>query len=100
MRYLVLWACAAAGLGCDTIAPPDASALQAAYQREASSGSTLHSDNLRIVDATCNPAKDDRFLCQITFLSTDDATQRLYFDVVAAAWNGERWELKSGLCRR
>jgi hypothetical protein len=36
----------------------------------------------------------------VTFLSIDDPTQRLYYDVVIAARSGADWQLKSGLCKR
>jgi hypothetical protein len=100
MWALVLWACAMTGLRCGAVAPPDATVIQAAYEREASSGSALHSKNLRVVDAACDSPAEGRFLCQVTFLSTDDPAQRLYYDIVAAARNSDGWELKSGLCKR
>jgi hypothetical protein len=88
-----------AGLRCDP-ALPDTSIIQAAYEREESGGSERHSKNLRLLDATCETSTGDTYLCQVTFLSTDDPTQRLYFDVVIAARSGASWQLKSGLCKR
>jgi hypothetical protein len=40
------------------------------------------------------------FLCETTFISKGDSTERLYFDIVAVARKGDGWELKSGLCKR
>jgi tripartite-type tricarboxylate transporter receptor subunit TctC len=45
-------------------------------------------------------ASTDGFLCEVTFTSKDDPTERLYFDIVAVARAGDGWELKSGLCKR
>jgi hypothetical protein len=42
----------------------------------------------------------DKFLCEVTFISNGDSTERLFFDIVAVAWNGHGWDLKSGLCKR
>jgi hypothetical protein len=100
MWAFVLWACAMTGLRCDGATPPDATVIQAAYEREASNGSKLHSRNLRVTDAACGDPTEGKFLCQVTFLSTDDPAQRLYFDIVIAVRNGEGWELTSGLCKR
>jgi len=100
MWAFVLWACAMTGLRCDAVAPPDATVIQAAYEREASSGSALHSRNLRVIDAACDGLAEGRFLCQVTFLSTDDPARRLYYDIVAAARTSDGWQLKSGLCKR
>jgi hypothetical protein len=35
-----------------------------------------------------------------SFVSKSDATERLYFDIVAVARASDGWELKSGLCKR
>jgi hypothetical protein len=68
--------------------PSDIAVIQTAYEREASTGSTLHDNNA------------DGFLCEITFVSKSDPTERLYFDIVSVARAGDTWELKSGLCKR
>jgi len=88
------------GIRCGPASPPDAATIQSVYEQEASRGSTLHSKNLRVIDASCDPPTEGRFLCQVTFLSTDDPAERLYFDIVAVAREGEGWQLKSGLCKR
>ena len=99
---IVAWACALIGLSCDR--NPNASIIQAAYERESSSGSSLHSRGLKVVAAKCHdyPGKrtGDAFLCEVTFISTADLTERLNFDIVAVARNGDSWKLTSGLCKR
>jgi hypothetical protein len=40
------------------------------------------------------------FLCEVTFISKSDPSERLYFDIVAVARTAAGWELKSGLCKR
>jgi len=76
------------------------SVIQSAYESEASSGSSLHDRGLKVIETSCDKPVDDRFLCQVTFLSADDSNQRLYYDIVAVSRSGSRWELKSGLCKR
>jgi hypothetical protein len=49
---------------------------------------------------TCESGAAGGFPCRVTFLSEDDANQRLYFDVVAVARTDTGWELRSGLCKR
>jgi hypothetical protein len=100
MWDFVLWACALAALSCGVVAPPNVSIIQSAYEREASSGSTLHDKGLRVIEAACDNPAEGKYLCQVTFLSNDDPDQRLYFDIVAVARNDRGWELKSGLCKR
>jgi hypothetical protein len=95
-----LWACSLVGLSCNISSAPDASIIQAAYDREASAVNSLHDQNLRVIEARCSESGPERFLCEITFLSNDDPTERLYFDVIALARTGPVWELKSGLCKR
>jgi hypothetical protein len=95
-----LWACSLLGLACNMSYAPDASIIQAAYDREASVANSLHDQNLRVIEAQCSESGLERFLCQVTFLSKDDPTERLYFDIVAVARSGSIWELKSGLCKR
>jgi hypothetical protein len=95
-----IWACTLIGLSCDA-STPSVALIQSAYEREASSGSTLHDKGLRVLEAKCDDsATAGRFLCQVTFLSNDDPNQRLYFDIVAVARTDTGWELKSGLCKR
>lgn len=96
----VTWACSILGLSCAAATSPSVSTIQAAYEREAANGSTLHDKGLKVIDASCDDALGGQFLCQVTFLSSDDPNQRLYFDVVAVAAGERGWELKSGLCKR
>ena len=93
-----LWICSLVGLLCDPI--PDASIVQTAYEREASADSSLHDKALKVLTTKCHDSAGGRFLCEVTFVSTADPTERLYFDIVAVARTGDRWELKSGLCKR
>src|ERR1700731_402591 len=95
----ILWACALAGISCD-VSKPNVALIQSAYEREAANGSKLHDRGLRVLEASCERSTDGRFLCQVTFLSNDDPSQRLYFDVVAVARTDKGWELRSGLCKR
>ncbi len=95
----MLWACTLFGWSC-AIGTPTISIIQSAYEREISSGSSLHDKGLRVLEASCNGGVDGRFLCQITFLLKEDPNQRLYFDVIAVARTKLGWELKSGLCKR
>jgi hypothetical protein len=97
---LVVWACSLAGLSCGADATPNVSTIQSAYERETSSGSSLHDKGLRVIEAACDPPAGGQFLCQVTFLSTDDPNQRLYFDIVAVSRSDRGWELRSGLCKR
>jgi hypothetical protein len=91
------WVCALVAL-CKPA--PDIGIIQSAYDREASSGSTLHDKGLQVLQAKCHDASADKFLCEVTFTSKDDPAGRLYFDIVAVARAGDGWELKSGLCKR
>ena len=54
-----------------------------------------------VIEAKCHdyPCKraGDGFLCEVTFISTADPTERLYFDIVAVARSGDNWEFTSGL---
>jgi hypothetical protein len=97
---LVFWVCSVAGLSCGAAVGPNVSIIQSAYESEASSGSSLHDRGLKVIEASCDKPVGDQFLCQITFLSADDPTQRLYFDIVAVNRSAQGWELKSGLCKR
>jgi hypothetical protein len=94
-----LWACALAKVSC-VEAMPTVATIQAAYTLELSNGSSLHDKGLRIIEASCDRPVGREYLCQVTFLSEGDPTQRLYFDVVAIARSDRGWELKSGLCKR
>jgi hypothetical protein len=95
---LILWSCSLAGLFCDST--PSVETIQAAYDQEASAAKTLHDKGLKVLAAKCDLEASGRFLCQVTFLSKDDPTQRLYFDIVSVARSGDGWALKSGLCKR
>jgi hypothetical protein len=92
----VQWVCALAAMSCNSL--PDIAAIQSAYEREASAGSTLHDSALQVLQAKCHDDGTDKFLCEVTFISKGDP-ERPYFDIVAVARAGDGWELKSGLCR-
>jgi hypothetical protein len=94
-----VWICSLIGVACGAPAKPDLPAIQSAYEREAANGSALHDPGLQVLKSSCDDPKDGRYLCQITFLSKSDPTQRLYFTVIAVAHEGNVWALKSGLCR-
>lgn len=90
--------CALVAMGCDQV--PDIAVIQTAYEREASAGSTLHDSGLQVLQTKCHDNGADKFLCEVTFVSKADASERLYFDIVAVARAGDRWQLESGLCKR
>ena len=92
------WMCALIGMSCGTL--PDVAVIQSAYEREASAGSKLHDKDLQVLDSKCHDDGADRWLCEVTFVSRSDASQRLFFDIVAVAHAPNGWELKSGLCKR
>jgi hypothetical protein len=92
------WACWLIGASCAAL--PDITVIQAAYEREASAGSSLHDKELKVLKAKCHDNNSNRFLCEVMFISVSDPTQRLYFDIVDVARTAEGWELKSGLCKR
>jgi hypothetical protein len=98
MWRVVEWICALVAANCAAI--PDMAAIQTAYEREASAGSALHDKGLKVLQATCHDDKADGFLCEVSFMSTGDPTERLYFDIVAVARKDDGWQLKSGLCKR
>jgi hypothetical protein len=98
MWQAVGWICALVAVSCKPI--PDIATIQSAYDREASAGSTLHDKGLQVRQAKCHDAGADGFLCEVTFVSKADPSERLYFDIVAVAHAGDGWELKSGLCKR
>jgi hypothetical protein len=92
------WMCALVGMSCNAL--PDVAVIQTAYEREASSGSKLHDKDLQVLETKCHDDGTDRYLCEVTFVSRSDPSQRLFFDIVAVARAAEGWELKSGLCKR
>jgi hypothetical protein len=92
------WLCALVAVSC--YSAPHIAAIQTAYEREASAGSALHDKGLQVLPTKCHDDSADKFLCEVTFVSKSDPTERLYFDIVAVARAGEGWELKSGLCKR
>lgn len=92
----VKWLCALVMTSCNSA--PDIAAIQTAYEREASAGSTLHDKGLQVLQAKCRSDGADKFFCEITFISKGDP-ERPYFDIVALSRAGEAWELKSGLCK-
>lgn len=98
MWQAMVWACSLVALSCAS--EPDISSIQRAYEREASAGSALHDRGLKVIRAKCHDDSADKFLCEVTFISAGDQTERLYFDIVAVARVGNAWELKSGLCKR
>jgi hypothetical protein len=99
---IVLWACSLISLSCEC--SPDVSTIQSAYGLEASSGSGLHDNGLKVLESKCHDTAGERagenYLCEVKFISTGDPTERLYFDIVAVSRNGNDWKLTSGLCKR
>jgi hypothetical protein len=93
-----LWFCSLAGLLCSAV--PDVSIVQTAYEREASSGSSLHDKGLKVLKTKCHDDAGGRFLCEVMFVSNDDPAERLYFDIIAVARTPDGWTLQSGLCKR
>jgi hypothetical protein len=98
MWQVVGWICALTAMPCHSV--PDVAVIQSAYEREATAGSKLHDKGLQVLQAKCHDTSADGFLCETTFISKGDSTERLYFDIVAVARKGDGWELKSGLCKR
>jgi len=92
------WICALTGLSCDAL--PDVAVIQSAYQREETAGSKLHDKDLQVLESKCHDDGADKYLCEVTFISRSDPSQRLFFDIVAVARAADGWELKSGLCKR
>ena len=91
--------CYLLAVGCPPM--PDVAGIQTADESEASAGSKLHDKGLKVLDAKCHDQQSGQFLCEVTFISTNDESERLYFDVVAVKRvEGKGWELKSGLCKR
>jgi len=101
MWQCIVWACSVLGMSCGVL--PSVAVIQAAYEREEAAGSTLHSKDLKVLQAKCHDNSGGRFLCEVTFTvasNSQDPNQRLYFDVIAVARTPDGWVLKSGLCRR
>ena len=98
MWQVVGWLCVFVAISCD--AGPDIAAIQIAYEREAAAGSTLHDSGLQVLQTKCHDDGADGFLCEVTFISKGDPTERLYFDIVAVGRADHEWTLKSGLCKR
>ena len=99
MWQVVGWICGLTAMSCNAV--PDIAVIQSAYEREADAGSKLHDKGLQVLQAKCHDTSSIAgFLCETTFISKSDSTQRLYFDIVAVARKGDGWELKSGLCKR
>ena len=96
--WAIEWMCALVGMTCSPV--PGVAVIQSAYESEASTGNKLHDKGLQVLQAKCHDDGTDKFLCEVTFVSKSDPTERLYFDVVAVAHAGGGWELKSGLCKR
>jgi hypothetical protein len=94
----ILWVCSLGGLSCDSV--PTVPVVQAAYEREASAGSSLHDKGLKVLTTKCHDGAGGQFLCEVMFVSNGDPSERLYFDIVAVARTHDGWELKSGLCKR
>jgi hypothetical protein len=92
-----LWICSLVGLLCDPV--PDVSIVQTAYEREASADSSLHDKGLKVLTTKCRDRTGDRFLCEVTFVSTADPAERPYFDIVDVARTKDGWILQSGLCK-
>ena len=80
---------------------PTTGIVQAAYERESERGDPRHDKNLKVLSVDCNSGKiEHEFLCWVTFTSTVDPAQPLYYDVAAVADTDTGWALKTGLCRR
>jgi hypothetical protein len=98
MWQTINWICALVGMVCSTM--PDLAVIQSAYDREESAGSKLHDKDLEVLQSKCHDEAAEQYLCEVTFISRGDPSQRLYFDIVAIAHESEGWVLKSGLCKR
>ena len=90
--------CALIGSLCGAV--PDVTVIQSVYDREESAGSKLHDTDLQVLQSKCHDDGTDRYLCEVTFVSRGDQSERLYFDIVAVARENDGWVLKSGLCKR
>lgn len=96
MLHEVQWLCALAAMFCNSA--PDITAIQTAYEREASADSAFHDTSLQVLQAQCRGDDNEKFLCEVTFISKGDR-ERPYFDLVTLARAGDAWQLKSGLCK-
>jgi hypothetical protein len=95
---LASWVCSRTSYWCE---PPNASIIQQAYERESAADSNLHDRGLRVLDAKCGQSKASDYLCEVTFTSSADVDERLYFDVIRIAQIDDGgWRLESGLCKR
>jgi hypothetical protein len=94
---LASWVCSGTGYLCRM---PDASIIQQAYERESAAGSTLHDQGLRVLGAKCAEGQASDYLCEVTFTSSADGSERLYFDVIRITRTERGWQLASGLCKR
>src|SRR5262252_8568471 len=97
---ITIWMCSLFFSSCGLESIPNISIIQAAYEQEASEANSWHDKGLKVLQASCDDRTKDPFLCKVTFLSTEDPKQRLYFDIVAVSRTREGWKLKSGLCKR
>jgi hypothetical protein len=98
LTSFVFWLCSLGGWSCASV--PDVPIVQAAYEREAASGSSLHDKGLKIIETKCHDRDGGQFLCEVMFVSRGDPSERLYFDIVAVNRTRDGWELTSGLCKR
>lgn len=98
MWQAIGWMCSLLAMSC---ALPSVAVIQSAYEREETAGSKLHDKDLQVLQAKCHDDNGRDYLCEVTFISKSDPTERLFFDIVAVAHgDGGGWVLKSGLCRR
>jgi hypothetical protein len=97
MWQMIGWICMLVGVSCSA---PNVAVIQSAYDREESAGSKVHDKDLQVLQSKCHDDGTDGYLCEVTFVSRGDASQRLYFDIVAVARERDGWVLRSGLCRR
>ena len=94
---LLLSSCASAA----EPAAPTVAIIQATYEREAQRTDSRHAQNLKIVSADCSGTVDGaEYRCWVSFTSTTDPAQALYYDVAAIAHADGGWVLKSDFCRR
>lgn len=94
MWQAVGWMCSLLAMSC---AMPGVAVIQSAYERE-ETGSKVHDKDLQVLQAKCRDNGGD-YLCEVTFISKSDPTERPFFDIVAVARADDGWVLKSGLCK-
>jgi hypothetical protein len=78
MWQSIAWACSVLGISCGIL--PSVAIIQTAYEREEAAGSTLHSKDLKVLQAKCHDNSGGRFLCEVTFTvasNSQDPNQRL-----------------------